>query len=258
MKKALILSQIVMWFCVLYTWPQPAPLQLLTAVSNQGFDIPSTDVECRAGPTYLLVFTFNNPPLSCGAIRITSGIAHVNADDATFINNTLSIPITNVADQQSLTIELVGVRDSQDVPLKVTTRFRFLVGDVNNDNAVNAADVARVKAESGNPITLNNFRCDVNKDATIGASDVGLVKSKSGHDLRSTVSLTIEDTPAPNIAGYRIHYSDTSGVYYYHKDVGLSTSILIDNLPVGSTYYFVATSYNTVDMNSPNTAEIHN
>ena len=65
----------------------------------------------------------------------------------------------------------------------VGTRMGVLLGDVNANRPVNAADVSLVKSNSGSGVSAANFRSDVNVNGGINAADVSIVKSKSGNGL---------------------------------------------------------------------------
>ena len=64
----------------------------------------------------------------------------------------------------------------------------MLTGDTNADKFCDAVDVSQVKSESGNAVTISNFREDVNVDNFIDAVDTSLVKSYSGTALGSPPS----------------------------------------------------------------------
>jgi hypothetical protein len=51
------------------------------------------------------------------------------------------------------------------------------------DRAVNSTDIAQTKSQSGQFVTISNFRQDVTVDAAINSADIALVKSKSGTAL---------------------------------------------------------------------------
>jgi hypothetical protein len=59
----------------------------------------------------------------------------------------------------------------------------LLIGDVNGDGTVDAADVHKTVAGVGQPLTEDNFRDDVNVDGLITRADVNLVKSHVGDHL---------------------------------------------------------------------------
>jgi len=55
-----------------------------------------------------------------------------------------------------------------------------LIGDTNGDGTVNSADIGQTKSQSGQSVSVSNFREDVNADGFINSADIALVKSKSG------------------------------------------------------------------------------
>ncbi len=71
-----------------------------------------------------------------------------------------------------------------------------------------------------------------------------------------TVSLAWDPSPDETVVGYRIHYGFTNGVYPVTVEAGPSTNITID-LPVpGESYYFVATAYNSLGVESDYSNEV--
>jgi hypothetical protein len=58
------------------------------------------------------------------------------------------------------------------------------------------------------------------------------------------------------VAGYNVYYGGASGVYTNEICAGNSTNATISDLVPGNTYYFVATTYNTMGMESPFSAEV--
>ncbi len=61
----------------------------------------------------------------------------------------------------------------------------------------------------------------------------------------AAVSLAWVKSPDPDIAGYKMHYGNSSGNYQYTVNVGNSTSCTISGLNEGTTYYFAATAYDS-------------
>jgi hypothetical protein len=59
-----------------------------------------------------------------------------------------------------------------------------------------------------------------------------------------------------NIAGYRLLSGTTSGVYSQTIEIGNVTSILVSNLVIGKTYFFVVTVYNTMGVESAPSNEV--
>lgn len=58
-----------------------------------------------------------------------------------------------------------------------------LLGDTTADRFVNSGDIAQTKSQSGNTVTISNFREDVTTDGFLNSGDIALVKSKAGTAL---------------------------------------------------------------------------
>jgi hypothetical protein len=80
---------------------------------------------------------------------------------------------------------------------------------------------------------------------------------QAGTTYSATVSWTaptarIDGTPLTNLAGYHIHYGTSQGNYpnvIAVTNPGLTTYV-VENLPSGATYYFVATAYDANGLES--------
>ena len=150
----------------------------------------SPGIECRsAGGTndYTIIATFGNAvtvngnpqaQVSLGTGSIGSGGVS-NGGMVTISGNTVTIPLTNVSNAQTINVTLFGVNGSGNVVIPMSV----LVGDVNGNGTVNAADVAQAKARIGQPIDQTNFRWDVNTNGNINAADVSIIKSNLGTGL---------------------------------------------------------------------------
>jgi hypothetical protein len=102
----------------------------------------------------------------------------------TFSGNEMRVPLSGVADQQTVTVTASNVTGtSGGVLASAAVNVGFLIGDTTNDGSVNSADIGQTKSQSGSPVTGSNFRQDVTNDGTINSADIGLVKSKSGNGL---------------------------------------------------------------------------
>jgi hypothetical protein len=150
----------------------------------------TTGVESRSGGTtsdHLLVVTFASPVTVGGTPQatVTSGTGMVGSGGAsnggmvTISGNVVTIPLTNVANAQTIQITLNGVNGATNV----TIPMGVLSGDVNGNRAVTASDIGATKSQSGLPVTPDNFRADVNPNGSINATDVSLVKSRAGTGL---------------------------------------------------------------------------
>lgn len=78
----------------------------------------------------------------------------------------------------------------------------------------------------------------------------------------SEASFVWTQNPENNLAGYKIHYGNTSGVYSNKIDVGMGTVIddkvygSIINLTAGTKYYAVATAYDNDGIESAYSNEV--
>lgn len=150
-------------------------------------------IECRTGGTtndYTMVVTFeaavsSSPPPQA---KVTSGIGDVgsagvpNGGAVSVSGDTVTIPLTNVANAQTINVRLNGVTvgantGDADIPLSL------LIGDTSGNGAVNASDVGQTKGRIGQALSSSNFRSDVNANGSINATDTSAVKSHTGQSL---------------------------------------------------------------------------
>jgi hypothetical protein len=93
--------------------------------------------------------------------------------------NVVTIPLTNVANAQTINVTLNNVNGSTNITIPMS----ILVGDANGNGVVNASDASLTKSRAGQTVGPANFRSDVNANGIINASDASLVKSKIGTGL---------------------------------------------------------------------------
>ena len=180
---------------------QPSEPLVQSAVSrktqgNAGsfdLDLPldgTVAMECRGGGgsgDYTIVLTFlanvsvsGNPQATVTSGKGTIGSGGVsNGGMVVTSGNVVTIPLTNVANAQTIEVTLNNVNGSTNVTIPMSV----LVGDVNGNATVNASDVALIKAHSGQPVDATTYRFDVTADGNINATDVALVKASSGTAL---------------------------------------------------------------------------
>ncbi|MEP6822065.1 MAG: dockerin type I domain-containing protein [Chthoniobacterales bacterium] len=162
----------------------------ITAVSRKVhgsagiFDIPlplmgSPGIECRDGGAtgdYQVVIIFPTAVTTAQA-QITQGTG--TASSTTVATNEVIVNLTGVTDGQTLQVTVAAVNDGTQAN-NITIPLQILVGDTNNNGAVNSSDVGQTKGDSGQTTKATNFRRDVNANGTINSSDVSIVKAKSG------------------------------------------------------------------------------
>ena len=110
--------------------------------------------------------TCHNPGTGGGTVSSTTGSG----------TSTITVNLTGVTDRQTLTVHIPGDANSQTLDIPIS----FLIGDVNGNGTVNAADIALIKSQSGNLVTACNFKEDVNANCAINAADVALAKQNTG------------------------------------------------------------------------------
>jgi len=147
-------------------------------------------IECRAGGAtsdYTLVVTFlanvsvdGNPQaaVTLGSGTIGSGGVS-NGGRVTIAGNVVTVPLTNVANAQTINVTLYSVNGSTNFVIPMS----ILIGDTNANRIVNASDVSQTKSRVGHAVDGTNFRSDVNADGYIDVMDVSQVKADVGTSL---------------------------------------------------------------------------
>lgn len=153
-------------------------------------DLPLTGtpgVEPRTGGAthdYQLIVTFPTTVSVTGnpQAQVTSGTGQVgsggvsNGGMVTVNGSTVTVPLTNVANAQTINVTLFGVNRSGNVVIPMSK----LIGDVNGNRSVNAGDVSLAKARVGQAVGAATFRADTNANGTINSTDVSVVKANVG------------------------------------------------------------------------------
>ncbi len=176
----------------------------INAVSRQmhgaagPFDIPLSvttpvGVECRSGGAtgdYQIVLTFAAPVTVAGnpQAQITSGIGQIGTGGTSnggvvSVNGAIvTVPLTNVANAQRITLTLFGASDGANTN-NVNLSMGVLLGDTSGDGFVNAGDAVQTRNRAGQGTNATNFRSDVNADGVINSGDTAVVRAKSGTSL---------------------------------------------------------------------------
>jgi hypothetical protein len=192
-----------------YVWPlpsgpvpAPAPVAIVSRKTHgpgHTFDVnlkpPAPGIECRTGGAtgdHTIVVTFAVPvtvsgngsakaQVSSGTGKVgTGGIANGNA--VTVNGSVVTVPLTNVANAQRLSITIFGVSDGTNSG-NVVVPMNVLLGDTNENATVNSTDVSQTKSFSGQAPNVSNFRSDVTVNDLINSTDVASVKNSSGTAL---------------------------------------------------------------------------
>jgi CSLREA domain-containing protein len=164
----------------------------------------TSGIECRSGGAtndFTVVATFPGNLTVTGnpQAEVTSGTGTVgsggvdNGGMVTVSGNTVTIPLTNVANAQRIVVTLFSVSDGTNTN-NVVIPMSVLIGDTTGNGAVNSSDIAQTQSQSGQTVTSSNFREDVTVNGSINSSDVALVQSKSGTALPVGVSQSPDGT----------------------------------------------------------------
>ena len=132
----------------------------------------------QVGSGHTLVFHFDGNVNFVGAATALNAMMNsVGTATPVRSGNDVIVTLTGVADNTRLAITLTGLNGAGTA----TAAMGFLVGDVSNTRAVNAADISAVRANQGKPVNSDAMAIfDLNADGTINASDVSVVKARSG------------------------------------------------------------------------------
>jgi hypothetical protein len=109
----------------------------------------------------------------------------------------VTIPLTNVANAQTINVTLNSVNGSTSVVIPMSV----LAGDTTANGAVNSSDIAQIQSQSGQLVSSSNFREDVTANGSINSSDIAFVQSKSGTGLPVATSQSGDPTAAPKHRG---------------------------------------------------------
>ena len=84
-----------------------------------------------------------------------------------------------------------------------------------------------------------------------------LIISLTGlNSFAADATLAWDPSPDQDVASYQLYWGTSSGNYSNSFNVGNTTSAVVSNLVAGQTYYFVATAFNTANMESLPSNEI--
>jgi hypothetical protein len=148
----------------------------------------SVTVEPRAsgagGSGHTLVFTFDQTVTQTGTVTVTDSVGSPigTAGMPTITGaglNEVSVTVTGIANAKRVKVELNGVNGAATA----TATLGFLLGDTNNDRAVNSLDLSAAKVRSGVVTTVNTLQFDLNASGRVTAADIAAVKARSGTTL---------------------------------------------------------------------------
>lgn len=157
------------------------PLAILIPPAAQPGDPVTTDSRA-IGAGHTIVFQFDSVLALAGTVTaIDAATSSVFADaTSTLDGNDVVVTLPSVPDNSRVTIAISGVNG---YPMVFTVSMGFLMGDVNNSRAVDGADLAALRTQSGQVATQANARLDLNVSGVVSASDLAAVKARVGKQL---------------------------------------------------------------------------
>ncbi|MFL6595213.1 MAG: beta strand repeat-containing protein, partial [Chthoniobacterales bacterium] len=164
----------------------PTPSSAVSRFIHTGFgafDVNLPGIECRSnGPAgnYQVIFNFA-APITFGSAAVTSGTGMTTTTSGSG-TNAITVNLTGVNNAQYLTVSLLCATDGVNIG-DVSTTMGVLIGDLNTDTFVNAADATIARNLSGQVPSATVFRADVNLDGFINSADATLVRNRSGSGL---------------------------------------------------------------------------
>lgn len=173
-------------------WQEPADLPTLTSVVSMqthagnplGIPLPLTGAEGVEGRivngSLKLVFTFDQD-ITAGNAEVTAGTARINGTPS-FSGNSMTVNLTGVADEQNVTVSLTSLNGDTEATGAVT--FGVLAGDVNHDGIVNILDLGQIRLHTSQPVTAQNCQYDINEDGLINILDLGQGRLRTGRGIR--------------------------------------------------------------------------
>ncbi len=142
-------------------------------------------VDSRDGTTLTILVSFDRA-ITAAKVSLGAGSATLSGDPI-FWTNTVTINLANVTNAQALQLNLSDITSVDGSPhATATVTLRKLIGDVNGDGKVDAADLALVNKNIGQTApggASGPWTSDVNADGKVDAADVALVNQYLGKQL---------------------------------------------------------------------------
>ena len=203
------------------------------------------------------------------AVEVVIGVANVQgtvtgSENSFTLDSTASgegwvhlITSTSGTNTPQWTTSTSGTFCSSTVSFKAATTAGGAC-DLNQDGVVNVVDV-----QLATNIDLGLLACPVDIDEGVCGSTLvnQIVTAALGEGCSATVShsvsLTWTPSPSPNIEGYNVYRSTTSGgTYSLLSALVTATSYKDTDVVAGETYYYVVTAVNTSTQESANSTQV--
>jgi hypothetical protein len=149
--------------------------------------IGNPGIECRKGTgvngkDFQVVFTFAAPITGVDGVTVSSKDGLATADSPIVNNQTVTVNLHNVANEQMLFVTLQDATDGTTTG-NVGVPIGILAGDTNADRRVNVGDTNQTRSRSGQLTNDTNKRSDVNLDGRVNVGDTNFVRARSGDSI---------------------------------------------------------------------------
>jgi sugar lactone lactonase YvrE len=129
----------------------------------------------------LIVFQLSDAIASVGAVSATdASMLSVPVSLAGLDGNNVLVRLPNGVDRMRIQVIVSGLNS---LVATLNAPVGFLAGDVTASGRVTAADIAALKAQSGQSVNGARLRFDLNGDGQISSSDVSAAKARIGATL---------------------------------------------------------------------------
>ena len=150
-------------------------------------DLPVTGaagIECRTGGangSHTVLISFANT-VTVGSASVASSDGQASVSSFAVSGPIVTVNLTNVSNAQTVTMTLTNVSDGSNLG-NVSLPMGILLGDTTGNRAVNSSDVSQTQSQSGQFVTVDNFRTDVTANGAINSSDISVAQAQSGTAL---------------------------------------------------------------------------
>jgi hypothetical protein len=151
---------------------------------------------------------------------------------------------------------LLGLLDAGDADGDALTYSLVANGSLGTATITNAATGAFSYTPSFDADGIDTFTFKVNDGSADSATATVTVMVTPTTSVERRMTLAWNANAESDLAGYKLHYGFSSGVYQQSIDVGNQTQYTLGSLTEGATYYLALTAYNASGLESDYSNEV--